>query len=768
MVFLLLLLQYPDPHKHLQMAYNPVRKVVHVYLQVKRKGSFIHVGNVDEVNTNTSWKFVNVTFKDHYVYSNRFQDLYNVIVNMNPGKDNTALKTLLTLFTKCIILEHLIFCTQDYVLYYNKIDKDNETYSLFDKFMSRLPDLSLQEAVIDCTRLHEKVRTIGADLRSINFGCEIRATLHRIREIVSPAINVEYTNVQNKIKKQLARCSEILAVYKIFNLATTCQKCKAAYTYYTHDRCNHRLCTQCAFTSLFKKKQCIVCLQLDTLRGDDSINDFANEFENDFNNTGALVANNNANNVADDNDDSSSNDSNGDDLSGDDDDDDDVSNDMVDGENVVDNEVNNDFDVDDASADGDDEDVDANVNATTDAELNNATTDADAELNTVDENDDASVNADDANIADSDSDDDDDDDVNADDAASVNADDNDVNANADASVNANDCVNANASVNDDTTVNDVAVVNANVNSNVDASVNADVEEDSHDDEYMVATQVKCAESDSSVKRHDDDNACDGSTFRRKSNDDDDGNDGAMSDAELQQVTEAIAIITRTINSPTADVVAPVAVPESDDIGAVLEELCKTCSNDGDELDNAVMSIVNPPSVAPEPTTSVAELLQDLLGGDNVNDNTTVNDDAPVNDDTLVNDDATVNDANTSDAQINHESAARIKQELAGGVLVKEEPIPDEPVDYFEYEFMGGHVVSDRIFKLERDDDCYPVSPPPAEAIVVNDADADDDDVVFVDETPSTLRLKRPCFKLTSHSRVLVDEPPPTKRVKLEK
>lgn len=210
------------------------------------------------------------------MYSNRYNDLYNVIIKMNVNKDSAGFRNLLTLLTKCVVLEHVLFCMQSYIDYYTEINKSNQQYSLTKNFLMRLHLIPLEEALIDCTQLHERVQSMGFDMQMIDFECHIRKTLDGITNTVFPAVNAMYATVQTNLMKQVDKQQDLLNVYKLQNLLTNCQKCKRGYTYYRHKSCNHNLCTKCAFHSLFKIKKCLLCKKiqrLNQIKDMDSSND---------------------------------------------------------------------------------------------------------------------------------------------------------------------------------------------------------------------------------------------------------------------------------------------------------------------------------------------------------------------------------------------------------------------------------------------------------------------------------------------------------------
>ena len=248
-----------------------MRKSVSVYLQIAPSDQFIHVGDVNEFTK--TWKFIGVTLKDHYLYSNRFHELYNVIVGMNVNKDSAGLKALLTMLTKCVVLEHVLICMQSYVDYYEKINASNTQYSLVKNFLMRLNTITLEEALIDCTQLHERMQSMGSDMQMIDFECNIRKTLDSITKVLYPAVNAFYANIQKNIVKQVEKMQDLLIVYNLQNLITQCQRCKRGHTYYQHKDCQHKLCAKCAYHSLLKVKQCIVCVKIKALRDADLSDD---------------------------------------------------------------------------------------------------------------------------------------------------------------------------------------------------------------------------------------------------------------------------------------------------------------------------------------------------------------------------------------------------------------------------------------------------------------------------------------------------------------
>lgn len=259
------LFQAPTPYKYIQFHHNEVTQVVHVYLQMQETTA---VKPVLDINVNTKEiKYFNAGFKEHYVYSNRYEGLYNIIINMEPGKQATALKSLLILITKCNILEHVMFCTQDYLKHYKKFNKSNEKYSLVKDFVTKLSTKSLAEATIEFVRLYELVNSIGPDRQNINFQDKIRDILHIINKHVLVSVAKEYNNTKKKIDKQVATLYEVLEAHNLQNIMSHCQMCKKAFTYYKHNDCNHDLCVNCGCKSL-SNKSCVVCDKLNKQRDD--------------------------------------------------------------------------------------------------------------------------------------------------------------------------------------------------------------------------------------------------------------------------------------------------------------------------------------------------------------------------------------------------------------------------------------------------------------------------------------------------------------------
>jgi hypothetical protein len=252
-----LLLQATTPYKYIQLEYNRCTQNVHVYLQITQSKGFVHV---IDININTqAVRFFNCNFKDYYVYSTRFQDLYNVIVNMTSCKELTSLKNLLKLLTRCTVIEHVMFCMQSYVEYYKKIDASNEHYSLIKNFIMKLTSVPLEEALIDCKRLYERVNSMGPDRQCVDFESDTHRMLDLINNTLTSAINSEYVSTQTKIVREMNNVTEVLQLYKLQELSKQCQLCKKAYSYYQYASCRHIMCVKCAYDSLFKSKTCLTC-----------------------------------------------------------------------------------------------------------------------------------------------------------------------------------------------------------------------------------------------------------------------------------------------------------------------------------------------------------------------------------------------------------------------------------------------------------------------------------------------------------------------------
>ncbi|QAT90290.1 HOAR [Spodoptera exempta nucleopolyhedrovirus] len=243
--------------------------------------SFIHIGEID-VRTKT-WKFAKISLKNHYQFSNRFEKLFNLITNSDVGNNHGPLKNFLNLLIKCQVLEHVLFCMQSYVDFYIKIDESNQNYSLMKNFFTRLHTISLEEALVDCTKLHQLVREMTPDMQVINFECQIRNNLDVIKTVAFPSVNNMYAHVQSLISKQIRKMDGVLVLYDLCDLTTRCQKCDRAYVYHQHKDCNHKLCTKCAFLSLIKAKQCVICKKIDRIRNNetDDIN-YSNNTVNEY------------------------------------------------------------------------------------------------------------------------------------------------------------------------------------------------------------------------------------------------------------------------------------------------------------------------------------------------------------------------------------------------------------------------------------------------------------------------------------------------------
>lgn len=213
-----------------------------------------------------TWKFVKISFKHHYLYSNRFTNLYNVITEMSGLKDSSGFRNLLTLLTKSMVLEHVLLCMQNYVDHYSTIVKHNEHYSMIKNFVMRLTTVSREEALIDCTQLHERMQSLGRDLHTIDFECQIRKHIDAIGSCIFPAVNNIYVTIQTTIQKLGEKLKDALIMYNLKDLTMQCQKCKRGYIYHQHKDCGHKLCAKCGFQSLLKIKYCVMCKKLQKIR----------------------------------------------------------------------------------------------------------------------------------------------------------------------------------------------------------------------------------------------------------------------------------------------------------------------------------------------------------------------------------------------------------------------------------------------------------------------------------------------------------------------
>ncbi|QNV47851.1 hypothetical protein [Alphabaculovirus altersperidaniae] len=248
---------------------------------------FVHIGDVN-VNTKT-WKFVQISFKNHYLYSNRFANLYNTIMEMNVNKDSSAFRNLLTMLTKSTVLEHVMLCMQNYIDHYTNLIKHNDHYSLISKFVMRLTSVSLEEALVDCTQLHERMQSIGQDLQVIDFECQTRKTLDAITTAVFPAVRNAYAVMQTNITRLTTKVKDLLLIYHLEDLTMQCQKCKRGYIYHQHKDCSHKLCAKCAFQSLLKVKFCVMCKKIAKIRNREIDNIDHSDSESEY--SAASVAN---------------------------------------------------------------------------------------------------------------------------------------------------------------------------------------------------------------------------------------------------------------------------------------------------------------------------------------------------------------------------------------------------------------------------------------------------------------------------------------------
>ncbi|AAF33535.1 ORF4 hoar [Spodoptera exigua multiple nucleopolyhedrovirus] len=273
---------------------------------------FVHVGDVD-LNTKT-WKFIQITFKNHYLYSNRFAKLYTVIMDMNVNKDSGSFRNLLTMLTKSMVLEHVMLCMQNYVDHYADIIKNNEHYSLIKNFVMRMTTVSLEEALVDCTQLYERMRMIGSDLHMIDFECQIRKNIDAVNTVLFPSVNSAYGVLQTNIVKLTNKLKDLLVLYNLEDLTLKCQKCKCGNIYHQHKNCSHKLCAKCAFQSLLKVKYCIMCKKLNKIRNReiDNIDHSDSESEYSDNNSSSKKHTDNDDKIINDDDDDDAN--NDDDL----------------------------------------------------------------------------------------------------------------------------------------------------------------------------------------------------------------------------------------------------------------------------------------------------------------------------------------------------------------------------------------------------------------------------------------------------------------------
>nr|QEE79891.1 hoar [Mamestra configurata nucleopolyhedrovirus A] len=251
----------PVAYKHVQFQHNQVTETVHVYLQTQDTSPVKHVLDIN-VNTKEI-KYIGVSFKDHYIYSNRYEAYYNTLVKMAPGKDATAMKSLLTLITKCNIISHVLFCTIDYQRYYKKINKTNQKFCLVKDFMSKLSNKSFAEASVAFKALYERVNSLGIDRQHINFQDKIRDILHIIDKNVKVFLKKEHANLMKKIEKQLPSMFDVFTANDLDAIVTKCHRCPNVFTYHVQDNCNHNLCVNCAHKS-FIDKRCIACAKDDS------------------------------------------------------------------------------------------------------------------------------------------------------------------------------------------------------------------------------------------------------------------------------------------------------------------------------------------------------------------------------------------------------------------------------------------------------------------------------------------------------------------------
>nr|WNA17383.1 hoar [Alphabaculovirus mabrassicae] len=246
----------PVAYKHVQFQHNQVTQTVHVYLQTQDTSPVKHVLDIN-VNTKEI-KYISVSFKDHYIYSNQYEGYYNTLINMAPGKDATALKSLLTMITKCNIISHVLFCTMDYQRHYSKINKTNQKFCLVKDFMSKLSNKSYAEATVAFKALYERVNSLGPDRQHINFQDKIRDILHIIDKNVKVFLKKEHDNLMKKINKQLESMFDVFTANDLVAVVTKCYRCPRMFTYHVQDNCNHNLCVNCAHKSSIDKR-CVAC-----------------------------------------------------------------------------------------------------------------------------------------------------------------------------------------------------------------------------------------------------------------------------------------------------------------------------------------------------------------------------------------------------------------------------------------------------------------------------------------------------------------------------
>lgn len=220
------------------------------------------------------------------MFSNRYDKLYNVI--MGSDADN-QLKIFLTLLIKSQVLEHVLFCIQSYVDFYTNINESNQSYSLVKNFFMRLHTVTLEEALVDCTKLYERVKEMGADMQVIDFECQIRHILDLIKTVIFPAVNNMYNNIQNAITRHVKKITGLLVLYDLCDLVKSCQKCSISYVYHQHKNCYHKLCAKCAYLSLIKAKQCIVCKEIRNDETNDISQDDISQDETETNNQDDVI-----------------------------------------------------------------------------------------------------------------------------------------------------------------------------------------------------------------------------------------------------------------------------------------------------------------------------------------------------------------------------------------------------------------------------------------------------------------------------------------------
>ncbi|ACI28706.1 HOAR [Agrotis ipsilon multiple nucleopolyhedrovirus] len=731
---------------------------------------FIQVGEINECTK--QWKFVNVTFKDHYKYSNRFTELYNVIMEMHVNKDNAGFKTLLTLLTKCIVLEHVLFCTQSYVDYYHEINAKNEAYSLIKKFLMRLNTITLQEALIDCTRIHERMQAMGDDMQVIDFECHIRKSLDSIRHVVFPALNSLYATIQGNIVKQVDKMHDLLALYKLHNLITQCQKCKRAYTYYEHKSCNHRLCTKCAFRSLIKVQQCLVCAKINILRN----NELDSDFENSVSNKSVFNRNTYVSDDDDEDDENrgNNNNNNNNNNADDDDEDDDDNNAVVadNDDNNSDNDDNSDNDSSDeeeqtehtttaATADSDSEDVDSDAQQETRNDSNDF-----EEIKKVSKNIQKYIKDSKRKI---------------DDVAKL----------IELNIKNNNIIKA-AAVAGTSSRPSTSLIDDNasdVPQNADADDNSKTTAINNNNDSQLAAALE--ESELLNSNPHPENLIDNNSQLAAALEESEllnsnpHPENLIVDFELlENIAAASPIVNSTVDSNTITMMNNSAEPSTlvdtdqplssisaqevaDAINNILE-LDPSKINDDEPQVSA--TIVNEPSAvsdAPVPVFDDALVFDDAPVSNDATDSAVT--DAPVSDD-----DAT--DSAVTDAPANELSPSLLATKDTKPII-KTEPtgIEDAPVEYYkcEYEYQNAAKEKMVVIKVEvddpEDDDCMIMSPKPRKRSSENDDD--DDDVIIVEEENAVFQPIKPKLLIVEHcSRVVYDanKPPTNKRIKLEK